>query len=591
MKFKGWHLLALVSCALWLAYYPALSAPLNSVDDVRLAHDLLNRSVFSWSDFWVPGSRSYFRPLVNSSFIVDSLLWNFEPPFLHLENVLLHWLNTLLVYCLVRLVASRQDLNPRVVPAVAALMFGLHPINTEAVIWIAGRADLLATTFILSALCCAIIYFLRESICWALATSIFFLLGTLAKETALLLLPGLFVLGWLAGKERRLPDTWRIKSMYPAVGSLICVSLYAWLRSVALQGRDLGLHNVGQVVAAAAGSAAPGGSITTGSSTQLWTLLERLVSGAGFYAWKLVQPFPLNFGIVEVWSGFFWVGCLLVPLVIFLLLRLSWWSGFILTAMSLASIALLVAMRDFSWTPYAERYMYGPSAMLAAGVSIAGAQFMSGRFASAWRDRLVVIGLILSTFCGVEIFQRALLWQDNLNLFADTVRKSPGFALAHNQLAETLWERGRRDEAMEIVRNIDVPQTQVAFINKHLLLLAEGRPEEARQFLLEYLDKPQTEGYHTVILERLVDVVEQMRGETASPELKARYDDEITGYLKALWERTGRPFYLYRAGQKQMARGDLIGARESFLVAYDKFPPDSIYREPARKLAEKLAAP
>ena len=188
------------------------------------------------------------------------------------------------------------------------------------------------------------------------------------------------------------------------------------------------------------------------------------------------------------------------------------------------------------------------------------------------------------------MFRRALLWQDNLALFADTVEKSPGFALAHNELAQALWERGRREEALEIVRRIAVPEDQVAFINRHLLLLAEGRPAEARRFLLDYLDKPQTHGYHTVILERLVDVVERLRREASSTEQAARYDDEMIGYLKMLWERTGKPFYLYRMGQKQLAKGDRVGARESFAMAYQKFPPDSMYREPARKLAEQLEA-
>jgi tetratricopeptide (TPR) repeat protein len=312
------------------------------------------------------------------------------------------------------------------------------------------------------------------------------------------------------------------------------------------------------------------------------------LSGAGYYARKLVQPFPLNFGIVEVPGGYFWVGCLLILLLGLLFWRLSWAGSFILTAVSLASVALLVAMGNVSWTPYAERYMYGPSAMLAIGGGLAAGQnfrrfdhYILRSYATWTVAFLLLIGFVV-------VFQRGMVWQDNLTLFADTVKKSPDFALAHNQLADALWNRGRNAEALEIVRHLDVPESQVAFINRVLIFMDEGRYEEARAFLLENLNNRSTQGYHTAILERLIEVVEQLRTRSVSPEQNAAYDDEVIGYLHELWRRTHKPFYLYRLGQKQLFRGDAAAARESFVLAYAKLPADSIYREPSRKLAESL---
>ena len=219
MKLKHWHIFALISCALWLVYYPALSAPLNSVDDVRLANDLLNRSSFSWQDFWFPRSKSYFRPLVNSSFILDQLFWGFEESFLHLENILIHWLNTLFVYCLVKQVAGPEKADTRPLAASAALFFALHPINTEAVIWIAGRADLLATTFVLLSLLAMLGYLRRGNLPWLVGTVLAFFVGTLAKETAILVLPGLLALGWVACKKKTPGAHSLIKAWLPAIGA------------------------------------------------------------------------------------------------------------------------------------------------------------------------------------------------------------------------------------------------------------------------------------------------------------------------------------------------------------------------------------
>ena len=79
MRIKAWHAVALISIVILAAYYPALSAPLNSVDDVMMVNDLMNRSGFTWQDFLFPSSKSYYRPLINSSFILDRFLWNRQP--------------------------------------------------------------------------------------------------------------------------------------------------------------------------------------------------------------------------------------------------------------------------------------------------------------------------------------------------------------------------------------------------------------------------------------------------------------------------------------------------------------------------------
>ena len=119
-------------------------------------------------------------------------------------------------------------------------------------------------------------------------------------------------------------------------------------------------------------------------------------------------------------------------------------------------------------------------------------------------------------------------------------------------------------------------------------MIEDGQVEEARQFLLESLSRPETGAYHTIILQRLIGVVKQQRSQAHSLAETLRYDDEIISYLEQLWYRTRKPFYLYRLGQTQLEKGDLDAARESFAEASEKFPADSIYREPARKLAESL---
>ncbi|XP_053692288.1 protein O-mannosyl-transferase TMTC2 [Sabethes cyaneus] len=104
------------------------------------------------NDFWgTPltdsGSHGSYRPLCVASFKINYLLDGFKPLGYHLVNVLLHCVATVLV---VRL--ARHIIPSRYGAAIAGLLFAAHPIHTEAVAGVVGRADLTACVFYLLAL-------------------------------------------------------------------------------------------------------------------------------------------------------------------------------------------------------------------------------------------------------------------------------------------------------------------------------------------------------------------------------------------------------------------------------------------------------
>lgn len=101
------------------------------------------------NDFWgTPlidsGSHGSYRPLCVLTFKLNHLFGGFKPIGYHLVNVLLHCLATGLVVKVARLL-----LPPLWGPAVAGALFASHPIHTEAVAGIVGRADLAACNFYL----------------------------------------------------------------------------------------------------------------------------------------------------------------------------------------------------------------------------------------------------------------------------------------------------------------------------------------------------------------------------------------------------------------------------------------------------------
>ncbi|XP_055683480.1 protein O-mannosyl-transferase TMTC2-like [Lutzomyia longipalpis] len=101
------------------------------------------------NDFWgTPlmdsGSHGSFRPLCVLSFRMNHLLSGFRPFGYHLTNVLLHAVATGLVLKL-----ARHLLSPGWGATVAGVLFAAHPIHTEAVASIVGRADIAACIFYL----------------------------------------------------------------------------------------------------------------------------------------------------------------------------------------------------------------------------------------------------------------------------------------------------------------------------------------------------------------------------------------------------------------------------------------------------------
>jgi hypothetical protein len=133
----------LLTAAVWIAWANALGGPFQ-FDDYNVIVD--NPRVHSLRA-WARSLTSGIRPLLNLSYTLN---WVVDPaPFgFHLVNVALHLANTLLAY--------RLGLALGVGGAtalLAALLFGLHPIQTEAVTYVSGRSvSLMACAYLASVL-------------------------------------------------------------------------------------------------------------------------------------------------------------------------------------------------------------------------------------------------------------------------------------------------------------------------------------------------------------------------------------------------------------------------------------------------------
>lgn len=191
--------LLLVAAAAIAVYLGALSNG-YALDDVPII--ATNPVVHRWSTLWEAFGQPYwppawgaamYRPLAIIAYAVD---WRAGVVWLHAVNLLWHAAVSILVAAL-----TRRWTGSDMASLVAGLLFALHPVHVEAVANIVGRAELMATLFVVLSVLAALEY---DCLGWSMVA---LALGLLSKETAATV-PALVAAGWVAGVGRR-PSTRR----------------------------------------------------------------------------------------------------------------------------------------------------------------------------------------------------------------------------------------------------------------------------------------------------------------------------------------------------------------------------------------------
>jgi hypothetical protein len=127
----------------------------------------------------------FVRPTVVLAYLADFSVWGLNPVGYHLTNVLLHTLNAALIGALTAaLLRALGSEATRPAPALAAVAFLALPSHTESVTWISGRADLLASLFMLLALLSHLTFLDTRRHRFRMFSLAAFSLALLSKESA-----------------------------------------------------------------------------------------------------------------------------------------------------------------------------------------------------------------------------------------------------------------------------------------------------------------------------------------------------------------------------------------------------------------------
>jgi len=452
-------------CFIALAvYYSALFAPLCFVDDTKLV--LLDITGIKLSQLlsMVLSNGGYYRPLLLLTFVADNYLWLLDESFLHLENILLHGANALLLYAVTERFAKRAGIPAtKGIPFVVALLFVLHPLATESVNWISGRTDPLACLFLLLSLKILLNWFDTPSVGRMIRVQLFFFLACLAKETAVFFVgPALLLVlviraGIFTSAETKpsLPS-WQallsvIRSDWMINASFVVTTIvYFVLRCFSAMSTKVFDRGLSKVAA----------NVSRQTQESLWfDKLMEVFKTIGFYAKKIVAPWPLNFNIVHVSDWYALLGLvIIIALAGFCWRRRDLVATLVLSVFLVGSSALLVSVGKLAWTPYAERYLYIPLIFFIPGSIL----WLYEKIGSVRDGRLFRIVVIL--LCGVSLIttvQRNLVWMDSAAFYELNYRQAPDLRISIKNYAVSLRQEGRVDEFKGIMKLLP-PKKQVA---------------------------------------------------------------------------------------------------------------------------------
>jgi tetratricopeptide (TPR) repeat protein len=468
---------AVILAAATVVYLPALDAGRIWDDATYVFDNPTLRDLDGLRQIWLaPAASPAYYPVVFSSFWLEHRLWGDDPFGYHLVNVLLHGLNALLAYVVLRRLS---------VPGawLGALLFALHPVHVESVAWIAERKDLFSAAFFLLALL-AWLRFVAAPTAGRYVTVLALHAAALLSKSVAASFPAVALLAtyWQRGRVG-----WRqALATLPLVALSLALALVTAWRERLDQTPQVGLGLLESVLVAGRNLA--------------------------FYVRTLVAPFGLM-SIYPRWEidlsdplQYAWPLLAVAVIVTLWLLRRRWGVGPFVAALGFVLLHLptlgLVSFHYMHYAFVADRYQYlavlAPLALCGALVGPAlarrapmpsprrpaggrGAATAVRAAAMAVRWPLMIPVVLALSGLGTLTWRQAARYEDAVTLSRHNLELNPEAWGAHVNLGVALGARGERRVAIEhLERALEIePDAAVPLYNLSILRIQRGELEPA----------------------------------------------------------------------------------------------------------------
>lgn len=429
-----------VAVVVVLAFLPALRNGFVAWDDTRNFLENphyrglgANNLAWMWSTFLL----GHFVPLSWMTLGLDYELWGMDAAGYHATSVVIHAANAALVFLLARrlfgLAAPSTETRARDwAAAFSALVFALHPLRVESVVWITERRDTLSLFF-----------YLTTVLVWLRAVSVernrgrfywlsvgLFLCALLSKATAMTVPAVLFLLdiyplrrlsgaGWL---QLKAAETRRV---YLEIVPFALLSLGFIVLSI------VALHPPPQL--------ALGSKIAVSAFSICFYLLKTVLPTGLSPLYEMPQQ-------INPFGGVY-LACYAAVAALVAAAFVLWrrWPGLVAAFAAFALITLpMLGIVQNGPQIAADRYTYhsGPALALVAGAAL----FLVVRIPD-W-TRFALGGIVLAALT-IATFGQTYVWHDSETLWTRVLEIEPTSGLGHSGLSSLLFKEDRVAEALE----------------------------------------------------------------------------------------------------------------------------------------------
>jgi len=381
----------------------------------RVLHSMDIKRIIT-APYWSVAPKTAYRPAVMLSYALNYYFGRLNPWGYHLLNVLLHALNSALLFVLLR-----KFLNERTA-FFSALLFAAHPIHTEAVANVVGRAELLGALFSLISFYA---YVSKNPKLYALSL-LSFLLALLSKETAiaLIFIIPLYELLFAGKIEKRF------------FGYLLPFLFFILLRLAVLDASPFYMPGISPLDNPLASTSLYSRMLTVVRILAMY--LKLMFFPLGMSADYSYNQIPVSTSLFEL-DVIFSAAAIFLSAIAFRKSAKEIKFGIIFFFAAVLPASNLVLIRTIA----AERLLYFPS----IGFFIAAAAFID-RINAKDASKLVLILLLLTPY-SVLTAERNKVWQDNEALWSATVKTSPNSARAHAALGAEYLRKKMNSKGFE----------------------------------------------------------------------------------------------------------------------------------------------
>ncbi len=404
------------------------------------------RSFDNWklwfSNFYVGN----YQPLTMLSYAIDFAINGTDPVTYHITNIFFHAANSVLVWWLIDKVTSNK-----LIALFVALLFALHPTQTESVSWIAERKNVLYGFFFLLALIQYVNYTSGKTAAFIWVV-VFAVLSMLCKAAAISLPFALFAIDVWMKRPLNQMQTWLEKTPLVVVAIIVA---YIGIKAQAA-GTFLNMHPEYSVWH----------TVVFAGYAYVMYIVQLLLP----VKLSVLYPYPSQIEILHIL-------CLGVAVAIFLSAiwayrkqRYIWCGGVVFYT---ANIAIVLQFVQFGEVLMADRYLY----IGCLGIWMPVVHYLyswAGKFSKEW---LATAGLSLMSVTAFAItYQRNDIWLSEHHFWQSVVETFPNSSVAQSSMGGVYLKEGNYREALQYINEaveIDANNYK-AWYNKGVILLRQN---------------------------------------------------------------------------------------------------------------------